>query len=463
MNLQRTFNSLMPSNDSDWATIPSEIIHEILSWYTPGLVLSVRHSRAFPWYLGHICRAWRSVFVSSPQFWGHFSFEVLGAEARISIERLERALALVELCIKRTEGHPFSFKFDVSDVYNSENITMTALWLYCSQIMETLLAYSSRWRDVYITMDRDKLNELFKTRRHWHFTHLRRLQIRHPFSFSNRWPCFLPVGLLDNAPNLKHAYIDQYFKLNWSNVSVLHVELGKLYISVRSLTEALSMTTRLEVLVIRGHADFSELVCTPVKLPFLKVFSVNQDKHVLFVDVPALEELYITCHMRMPISAVVDFLGHVNHLKCLSLALQDRSSVTSILQLTPKVERLILIGDFSFHTLKHLECHMISRSLKELTVVVRSRYPSKPNPRDLADIIKTWDKQRFRDLHLLRVYIHPPEIDASRAVDSLKRWCREHDVKLVVEFSGLYTSRLGFYEYRGTFHSTCADVHVASF
>jgi hypothetical protein len=92
---------------SNWAC--PELIYEILTWCLSGVTLSTDDPRLFPWYLGHVCRSWRSVFVSSPRFWDRFSLLSYRIDTGRSITRIQRALALVELCIERTKDHPFSF------------------------------------------------------------------------------------------------------------------------------------------------------------------------------------------------------------------------------------------------------------------------------------------------------------------------------------------------------------------
>ena len=98
---------------SNWAC--PELIYEILTHCLSGVTLYRDDPRSFPWYLGHICQSWRSVFVSSPRFWDRFSFETHSME---EISLLQRTLALVELCIERTKDRPFSFDFRVSRIYD---------------------------------------------------------------------------------------------------------------------------------------------------------------------------------------------------------------------------------------------------------------------------------------------------------------------------------------------------------
>ena len=132
---------------SNWAC--PELIYEILTYCLSGVTLRTDAPRSFPWYLGHICQSWRSVFVSSPCFWDRFSFETHSME---EISLLQRTLALVELCIERTKDRPFSFDFRVSRIY--DDIVPSPL------LLETLVAHADRWRAACLMIDINQLKPL---------------------------------------------------------------------------------------------------------------------------------------------------------------------------------------------------------------------------------------------------------------------------------------------------------------
>jgi hypothetical protein len=92
------------SLSQDAATLCPELIYEILTYCLSGVTLSAGAPGLFPWYLGHICQSRRSVFTSSPRFWDRFTFEASGRMEMATISRLERALALVELCPRHQDG-----------------------------------------------------------------------------------------------------------------------------------------------------------------------------------------------------------------------------------------------------------------------------------------------------------------------------------------------------------------------
>ncbi|KAJ7609005.1 hypothetical protein FB45DRAFT_707482, partial [Roridomyces roridus] len=53
--------------------VPPEILAEIFSWTLPGpddgFALAGRKVKHSPWILGHICRRWRAIALSTPSLW----------------------------------------------------------------------------------------------------------------------------------------------------------------------------------------------------------------------------------------------------------------------------------------------------------------------------------------------------------------------------------------------------------
>ena len=167
---------------SNWAC--PELIYEILTYCLSGVTLRTDAPRSFPWYLGHICQSWRSVFVSSPRFWDHFSFEFLPT----GNIRHQRALALLELCIERTKNRPFSFKFTV--------VCHTRL---SRLFLDTLVAHADRWRAACLIADGKKLRKSLNKAK-GRFRQLHSLQISHFRHSSHR-----PSHVFQDAPNLAYG------------------------------------------------------------------------------------------------------------------------------------------------------------------------------------------------------------------------------------------------------------------
>src|SRR6266550_575362 len=118
------------------ALLCPELISEIITYCLSDAPLDTCFPNRFAWYLGHICRSWRSVFISSPRFWGFiFDGSVTGA---FKADHLERALTLIELCVKRTKNQPFAFRFDPRTYVDVETS-------YMCRAMKTLVAHADRW------------------------------------------------------------------------------------------------------------------------------------------------------------------------------------------------------------------------------------------------------------------------------------------------------------------------------
>jgi hypothetical protein len=170
-----------------------------------------------------------------------------------TISRLERALALVKLCIERTKDHPFSFKFSgVTD-------TKTALSLYSFQILENLVVHADHWHAVYLITDADGLRKsLTKAKRR--FGQLHSVQISTVGGTSS--------DVFQDAPNLTRVYVTNYCQLLWSNITVFHIEH-----TAHGFFANLGKMTYLEESVIRGYHDVGNT--SPIELPRLKVLSAD--------------------------------------------------------------------------------------------------------------------------------------------------------------------------------------------
>ena len=186
--------------DTNWAILYPELIYEILTYCISEAILSVDTPGTFPWYLGHICRSWRSVFISSPRFWDRFSFK-FQARGSADTSQVERALALVQLCIERTKDHPFSFSFKVM-IYT----IAVRPSLYANQILEALVAHADRWHAAYFIAALDRLQKpLAKAK--GRFGQLHTLQICIPFRDSH--PSNLFEILRASMPLITTGFVGQ--------------------------------------------------------------------------------------------------------------------------------------------------------------------------------------------------------------------------------------------------------------
>ena len=388
------------SEDTNWAMLYPELIYEILTYCISDAILSVDTPGTFPWYLGHICRSWRSVFISSPRFWDRFSFKLQawGSTDIGATSEVERALALVQLCIERTKEHPFSFSFYVMMYTFAVRPS-----LYANQILAALVANADRWHTAYIIADPDGLQgSLAKAK--GRFGQLRTLQI-----------CVVPrpshhhitSNLFEDAPNLTRVYATDYHRLRWSSVTVLHIQLD--VGSAHRFFAEFEQMTSLEELVVRGSTSHHNYV--PAELPSLRTLSVDQYFPFSLIKAPSLETLNLA---DSPLGAdtqpVVTFLRGVNRLNTLSFDVVLNVNVATIIYWTPELDHLILPGDISsLDVLRSLASRSAARSLRKINIGVRT--PNSASSivsimRQLTNIVESWEKRRFPKLHFLSVYVN---------------------------------------------------------
>ena len=379
-------------NATDWATLCPELIYEILTYCLSGVTLSAGAPGLFPWYLGHICRSWRSVFISSSRFWDRFTFEASGRMELATISRLERALALVELCIERTKDHPFSFKFSgVTD-------TKTALSLYSFQILENLVAHADRWHAVCIIADADGLRKsLTKAKRR--FGQLHSIQISTVGGTSS--------DVFQHAPNLTRVYVTNYYQLLWSNLTVLHIKLEPH--TAHTFFASLDKMTYLEELVIGGYHNVTN--ASPIELPRLKILSADHFFSFSTIRTPALETLYLAGPLIRGIANAETLLRGVTHLKTLSLDVHN-FEVARIIDCTPELDHLILSCNFTTllealqSLLQSLPSRSTARSLKRIKVGAQTPQPGVSVMYVLLTAIKSWEKRQFPKLRFVSVHVN---------------------------------------------------------
>ncbi|KAF8329646.1 hypothetical protein F5887DRAFT_1075546 [Amanita rubescens] len=386
-------------NDNRWTTLCPELIYEIIAYCLSDTPLDTCFPDLFPWYLGHICRSWRSVFISSPRFWNRFIFDgsVTGA---FEADYLERALTLVELCVKRTKDQSFSFRFNP----RTHGYVETS---YMCQAMKTLVAHADRWSAASIKIKGSGgVEELLLKAKH----HFRQLQTLH-ISISPGTSYHL--DLFEDAPNLTRVYTTDYYRLRWSSLTVLHISshtFVKLFIEFDKMT-------CLQELVIRGSPLQRERVLqTPVEIHSLKILYVNHYYPLSFIRAPSLETLHLGD--ILPVlrrTSIETFLRGVSHLRTLSFNV----NVCTVLDCFPELDHVI-VGIFVLPVLVYKP---IARSLKMITISDTDLHERGAKTLgELTSMVKHWEKYQFPNLRRLSVYVYDGgEEDMSPAIDDLVR------------------------------------------
>jgi hypothetical protein len=422
---------------ANWLTLCPELIYEILTYCLSGVTLYTDAPRSFPWYLGHVCRSWRSVFVSSPRFWDHFSFEF----RPMGKIRLQRALALVKLCIERTKDHPFSFEFRVSRIYDDT--------VPLSPLLETLVAHADRWRAACLVADGNQLKSL--TRAKGRLGQLHSLEIGH-FGWSDPRT---PFDVFQDAPNLSRVWVTSngHYQLPWSTLAALHVHVSRF---AHSFLKNLDKTMCLEELVITGRYVRPDVANTrPIELPSLRMLSVEYFPRDLHIKTPALKIFHLGGALPIGSPTVETLLRGVCNLKTLSFDVDDIPN-GRVIEWTPELNHLILsctdaMSLEAFQSLlQSLASHATAYSLTKISV--GDPEPSCPllstsimHMHILSTVIETWEKHQFPKLRFVSVHVNDERSEEiTSAIADLMRVGADKGAEIDVNSSPLPT-KLAFW------------------
>ena len=355
-----------------WQTLTPELITEII------LQSSVRewelclHAPClFPWYLGHICRAWRSVFVSTPQIWANLSFDS-GHFYRKTLRHFEHALSVAEMCMVWSRDHPLSFRYSVGAVHPLDPISSTT----CCKLLETLIRHSTRWQDVRITLPVAESQMLYAVKNR--LPALRSIQLMVTMDQS---ACETSTfgDLFVHTPHLRCISLDHpnynypSWKIDWSLITAIHHIRG----SLDEVTSLLHQTTAIEELTISVTYPMVHLYnIRPVTLPSLKVLRVAALGELGFLETPSLESLSIgdlsclSVDFTMLQSITFNFFRPLHHLKELVLRTAGEREVTMIMRNLPEVHQLsfrLRSTAYTRRTLEILSQCSQARSFREIT------------------------------------------------------------------------------------------------
>jgi hypothetical protein len=418
---------------ANWSTLCPELIYEILTYCLLGVTLYTDDPGSFPWYLGHICQSWRSVFVSSPCFWDRFSFEICRTE---EISLLQRALALVELCIERTKDRPFSFRFMVT--FHNMN-RLSPLF----QILDTVVAHADRWRAASLIANGIELKKPLNKAK-GRLRQLHSLRIGHFFGYST------PSDVFQDAPNLTRVWARDYYQLPWSTLAVLHVDQS---LSTHRFFENLHKMTSLEELVINGfHVDHDNVTSTrPIELPSLKMLSIDHFPPSLHLKTPALETLYLVGSQRAGLPTAITLLRGVSHLKTLSLYVGNVYDAR-VIEWTPELDHLILSCDYktsfgAFRSLfQSLASHSTAYSLRRTNIGFRDQKPDSLGLsvfiiNVLSTVIQSWEKYQFPKLRFVSAHVNNDHnIRITSAIADLMQVGADKGIEMDVNSSPLPTA-----------------------
>ena len=380
-----------------WQTLAPEVVIEILRHFLPDSKLSLTKPQQFPWYLGHVCRIWRGVFLSFPQFWTTFIIDIT---ENFQVGDLERAPMILKTCLtERGGGLPISFKFSAVSLPYCDRPSLSQYLgvLYCGQILDILVAHSARWHDAYFTLPATQLRTIYHVKD--------RVPILRSFQLTLNDKPTKDVEfcnhLLVTASQLRRVYLhDTEFKLwkaNWSSLTTIHF---KYPILPTMLLSSLKRTSCLEELVIRQDygSDFELSSISPIALPFLRVLHAPSLDTLPLLEMHALEDLFVRNDLCIiptdnPIMEMINTstFRSLPRLRRLSIIPEDEGDLAQLIQFMPaSVQDLSVYGDLAIF-LRVISESSTARNLKMLTVA--TWYPLEFHEYTLLSRITSWRRE----------------------------------------------------------------------
>ncbi|KAK2464801.1 hypothetical protein APHAL10511_003219 [Amanita phalloides] len=338
--------------------LPTEMVEYIFGFFSK--TFAACYPESFPWFLGHICSRWRSIFLSMiKHFWRKISIfyptpwdydHDYGDVVRFFLQRKPEA--------------PFSFHFTLSDTVT--NYSQGASDIF--NILEMMTDESMRWDsllfDALLPEDLLLLARA-KNRIKNRIPLLRTVQLH-----TNRSAGEPLNDMFQTAPSLNaiEVYHLLGWQFNWSNLTDVVVR----YMRDGDLT-ALSQMTKLERLSMNGNycddtpsdvivlPRLTSLVCGPTWLPLL--------------NAPALETLSVYDIDRNSFDVVLSFIQRSScDISHFGIHTTQSGTVLEIIRHTPNLISLNL----------H-DIHDIGLVLEKLTV------PTEPGPGQLVRHMESLD------------------------------------------------------------------------
>jgi hypothetical protein len=312
--------------------LPLDIISEIFKNFSTPVAIDWQ-PKSFPWFLGQICARWRKVFLSmSAHFWGNIEIDVWGAKKPFpdSVASFERALDILNFCLKCNEGCLLSFSFKMG-------IHCVQEYAYVTDILDALIAQSMQWSKAELGLQVAEFQRLHQVK--GHIPRLQSLavaQVEFLHFTPNESIYERFADTFEDSPSLTHLqlYLSDIkgWKFDWSSIVVLRLNI---WTNADYLVAVLSQSVRVEDLDVDWRNDSnsdsdSELIDiarSMITLSSLRKLTIHKNVcSVLGVlTAPSLEHLSLCSGGH--VEAVTAFLrrsscplGHLELRYCLSPA-----------------------------------------------------------------------------------------------------------------------------------------------
>ncbi len=422
-----------------------EIVSEIFKNFSTTVI--IHKPQLFPWFLGQICAGWRAVFLSlSTQFWGYIAIDVSQTKKQFpdSTAYFERALDILNFCLKCSEGCPLSFMFKLSAFYYADE------YAYVVDILDALITQSMRWLTAqFYSVPATELRRLHYVKG--------RIPLLQSFVFMRSedfWPLGtvepLPVderfaGTFEQSPSLKRLQLSDITisKFHWTSIESFQL---------RSLTDAgklvaaLSQATSLKVLEIGwGDANREPIDIDNaqgmVTLPSLKKLILHTHNIFGALTAPALEHLSVNFQRRKEQIVTIPSFVHRSScpLKHLSLWYSEPEAAVEVLSHIPGLSSLLFRDNHLGirRSIKFLDCNtlegttLVAPRLKSLEMDIRAELNTLPLTELRAMVASRARNPGVDGLQelLLRTDSTEPSLGD---LTILQEQCKQHKVKLTV-------------------------------
>ena len=278
-----------------------------------------------------------------------------------------------------------------------------------SPLLEILVAHADRWCAACLVANENELKKSL-TKAKGRFGQLHSLQISNigysnPGTFSD---------IFQDAPNLTRIWTDDHYQPPWSTLAALHVDVSRF---THRFFENLHKLTGLEELVINGfHIRPNVANTSLIKLPSLRMLSVDHFPPRLHIKAPVLERLYLGA-VRAGLPTSTTLLRGVDNLKTLSFHIDiDSKHNAQVIEWTPGLDHLILSCGKDLMSLEafgsllqSLASHSTAYSLTKISVgdpALLYPGPSISIMHVLSTVIKSWEKHQFPKLRFVSVHIN---------------------------------------------------------
>ena len=278
-----------PSSDLAHAqTLPLDIVEAIFKHFSN--TLRVQSCHWFPWFLGHICSWWRSVFLGmTAQFWSSFGLQ-LGLSSSLVFKQ-GLATEIVKFFLRRSPKDPFSFSFMLLHPSGLDAYPPAERACLLS-ILHMVIEESPRWSKATFVIDESLVPALHRVRNR---VPLLEDLVFYPLeglgkhSISDH-----TADVFADAPSLTRLSLREIlrWKFNWSALTKLNLHVIG---DVPNFLAALSQMKKLERLniTLEGYPP-DKCFFHPVTLPSLKELSSPGTSIFLVLMAPALQRLSVT-------------------------------------------------------------------------------------------------------------------------------------------------------------------------